>query len=153
MNSQKLQTQKKALDFMMGGNATFTVRNRETGNRYTYHVKRATDDDGSPKDISFVRVMYGADNENDYVYIGIIRHDQNKFTLTRKSRLSANDKRVKGFDYVLRKLQKSQLPDIIEFWHEGRCGRCGRKLTRPDSIERGFGPYCVTVKAKSTVNH
>jgi hypothetical protein len=27
--------------------------------------------------------------------------------------------------------------------HEGRCGRCGRTLTVPESIESGFGPECI----------
>jgi hypothetical protein len=25
----------------------------------------------------------------------------------------------------------------------GRCKRCGRLLTDPDSVERGYGPECV----------
>lgn len=31
----------------------------------------------------------------------------------------------------------------VEIWHEGKCGRCGRQLTVPESIESGFGPECV----------
>jgi hypothetical protein len=31
----------------------------------------------------------------------------------------------------------------VEFWHEGYCGRCGRELTVPESIERGLGPQCA----------
>lgn len=34
------------------------------------------------------------------------------------------------------------LPEC-EVWHEGRCGRCGRKLTVPESIETGIGPDCA----------
>jgi hypothetical protein len=30
----------------------------------------------------------------------------------------------------------------LEVWHEGRCGACGRRLTVPESIERGLGPEC-----------
>ena len=28
----------------------------------------------------------------------------------------------------------------LEVWHEGRCGKCGRKLIVPESIARGIGP-------------
>ena len=35
------------------------------------------------------------------------------------------------------------LPISVRFWHEGRCGRCGRTLTDPESIKRGLGPVCV----------
>lgn len=31
----------------------------------------------------------------------------------------------------------------VEVWHEGSCGRCGRKLTVPESIANGLGPECA----------
>jgi hypothetical protein len=31
-----------------------------------------------------------------------------------------------------------------EVYHEGRCGRCNRKLTVPESIETGLGPECAS---------
>jgi hypothetical protein len=37
--------------------------------------------------------------------------------------------------------------DKLEVWHEGRCGRCGRRLTVPESIESGLGPECATKAA------
>jgi hypothetical protein len=33
---------------------------------------------------------------------------------------------------------------VVEFWHEGKCCRCGRKLTVPASIASGIGPECAT---------
>jgi hypothetical protein len=27
--------------------------------------------------------------------------------------------------------------------HENHCGRCGRTLTVPESVERGIGPDCL----------
>jgi len=33
----------------------------------------------------------------------------------------------------------------FELMHEGRCGRCGRPLTRPESIQSGIGPICATL--------
>jgi hypothetical protein len=35
------------------------------------------------------------------------------------------------------------MPDGVVIWHEGRCGRCGRRLTVPESIESGYGPECI----------
>ncbi|MGQ4872128.1 MAG: DUF6011 domain-containing protein, partial [Candidatus Thorarchaeota archaeon] len=32
------------------------------------------------------------------------------------------------------------LPEKVRIWHEGKCGRCGRRLTVPESIESGYGP-------------
>lgn len=31
---------------------------------------------------------------------------------------------------------------LAEFWHSGRCSKCGRELTDPVSIENGLGPVC-----------
>jgi hypothetical protein len=39
--------------------------------------------------------------------------------------------------------ERDTVPDGLEVWHEGRCGRCNRKLTVPASIESGFGPECI----------
>lgn len=33
----------------------------------------------------------------------------------------------------------------IEVWHEGRCGRCARRLTVPESILIGIGPECAEI--------
>ena len=33
-------------------------------------------------------------------------------------------------------------PNIPNSTPEGRCKRCRRKLTNPDSLERGYGPVC-----------
>jgi hypothetical protein len=35
----------------------------------------------------------------------------------------------------------------MELWHEGRCGKCGRALTVPESIESGLGPVCESREA------
>jgi hypothetical protein len=32
---------------------------------------------------------------------------------------------------------------LLEVWHEGRCAKCGLKLTVPQSIMTGFGPTCA----------
>lgn len=35
------------------------------------------------------------------------------------------------------------VPPELEFWHEGCCGCCSKKLTVPASIELGHGPNCA----------
>jgi hypothetical protein len=47
------------------------------------------------------------------------------------------------FETVMAHLRaKIKMPNL-EIWHEGRCGRCGRKLTVPESIHNGYGPECI----------
>jgi hypothetical protein len=41
------------------------------------------------------------------------------------------------------------LPECIEIWHEGKCGKCGRQLTVPSSIETGIGPECIKTLSKA----
>ena len=40
------------------------------------------------------------------------------------------------------------LQDFVEIWHEGKCGKCGRPLTVPSSIENGLGPSCLKKLSK-----
>ena len=69
--------------FVLGGKSTFTVQNKDTGNRFTYRVKFASD----KKDpLYFVGLLSGPDNSHDYSYIGIIHRDA--FRRTGKSEVT-----------------------------------------------------------------
>jgi hypothetical protein len=123
----------KALDFILAGNAIFTVKNVETDNRFTFKVTKHKVDD-----IYFVKVLT---NPDTFEFIGTIRKNSD-FKHSMKSRIKNDAKSVLVIDYIIKKLYKNELPNIIEIWHEGKCGRCGRRLTVPDSIESGMGPEC-----------
>ena len=128
--------------FILAGKSFFTVQNKETGGRYTYKVTQAKDDEGNFKNLWFVSILTGSDNEGSYTYAGIINNDN--FRLTGKSRFTTDATSVKGFNWLWNNIRNNiELPEKVEFFHAGRCGRCGRKLTTPDSIELGFGPVCV----------
>lgn len=123
--------------FILAGKARFTLRNPETGNRFTFRVKRA--DDNGP---AFVSVLTGDDNDSSYTYLGTIFGDGN-FVITRKSRISPDAPSAKAFAWAWRRLNVGADLGKAECWHEGRCGRCGRALTVPESIESGLGPECA----------
>jgi hypothetical protein len=139
-----------AFKFIMAGNAYLTLVSKKSGNRYTYRVNRSKDNEDqntlfptpAKKPATwFVSLLKGPDNTNDYVYLGVIQ--DNMFRLTRKSRMTSDSVPVKAFSWTFTKLAANTLPDDLEVWHHGRCGRCGRMLTVPESIERGIGPECV----------
>ena len=125
--------------FLMAGNSTFTVKNIKTGNRYTYKIKQAKDQNDKPTDTYFVSFLNGPDNWSNYAYIGIIR--DNQYAWTSKARAGQESQVVKGFQWVFNHIET--LPEHVEIWHAGKCARCAKKLTVPESIESGFGPECI----------
>ena len=137
-----------AKGFILAGNAYFTVRSAKTGTRYTYRVNRADCTRCGKKDCQcwahptyFVALLTGPDNEGDYTYLGMLR--ENLFRLTWASKMDDGSRPVRAFRWVWGALSVGRYPAQVEIWHEGRCGRCGRKLTVPESVERGIGPECA----------
>lgn len=137
-HGHKIPDHTAALAFVMAGNAVFTVLNPATGNRFTYRV-RAGKGEGAPH---FVGVLTGPDNTADFSYLGCIFAD-GRFVVTSKSRISAGAPSAKAFAWTWGRLSAGRDLGPAEVWHEGRCGRCGRALTVPESIETGLGPVCA----------
>jgi hypothetical protein len=134
------ETAAEAKAFILAGNATFTIVSKKTQARFTYRVRKPKDAD----DISFVQIMNGSDNESSFAYVGFIRNGI--FTHGgRKARAKVDAPSVMAFGWTFISLMRdSHLPTTVEIWHEGRCGRCNRKLTVPSSIRSGLGPECAT---------
>lgn len=141
--------------FAFAGKAIFTLVGK--AGRFTYKVGKS--DDGK---LFFVSLFTGSDNTDKYAYeyVGVVRTYQSadikdwEFAQTSKSRITPDDpkwgKAITGFGWFLKEVKKAQTlsPHTLgqaEFWHEGRCGKCGARLTVPESIARGFGPECVKV--------
>lgn len=137
-----------ALRFMLAGDAIVTLRNVETGNRFTYRIRGPKNDD-TPRgeaQVRFVSLLRGPENARDYQYAGTIFDvlSSPRFRGTAKSRVAPNAPSFRAFDYVFNALAVgATLPNKVEIWHEGRCGRCGRLLTVPGSVARGIGPECA----------
>lgn len=128
--------------FILAGNATFTLKNVATGNRITYKVRQQLNEDGSYSP-HFVSVLTGANNQDDYTYLGCI-FDEARYLHGRKSAIKPDAKTAKTFRWFWGIISNGlSVPDGVEFWHEGKCGKCGRPLTVPHSIETGIGPVCA----------
>jgi len=124
-------------EFITGGNSTFTILNDKTNTRYTFKVKKSKD-----SKVSFVSYLSGSDNTSDYNYMGIL-NKFGQYKLTKNSRVKTESTVNKTFAWLWFHVKNNNLfPESVHFYHEGRCGRCGRKLTTPESIDRGFGPVC-----------
>ena len=131
--------------FMLAGNATLTLVSRATEARFTYKITVPDDAKEGHAPLYFVALLNGPDNETSFQYLGIIRNGA--FSHGRKSKVMADAPSVRAFTWFMQRLYAGQLPASLEVWHEGRCGRCARKLTVPSSIASGFGPECVKYMA------
>jgi hypothetical protein len=132
--------------YITAGNATITLRSKISGKRYTYKIKAMENKDGTvaalPDRGYFVNLLTGPDNNGDFTYIGILTPQLN-LRLTPKSRMHTESSPVQAFRFLLTCLSKGGMPGSFEVWHAGKCGRCGRKLTVPESVARGIGPDCA----------
>jgi hypothetical protein len=125
--------------FILGGNARFTIRSKKTGTRFSYRVRKS--EDGS---IFFVSVLTGSDNDSDFSYIGTLT-PRGPYRHGKKSKITSTAPSAAAFAWFWGSLYagRPSLSDQVEVFHEGRCGRCARALTVPESIESGFGPECI----------
>ena len=126
-------------------NALFTLV-KDTKRR-TYKVNKAKDGD-----VVFVNLLIGQDNTNfnNYHYIGLLIFKPNlTFRPKKQQTYGKNNEAVSLSYYFLNDLISNILhkPDFEklepEFWHEGKCARCGKKLTVPESIKKGMGAICL----------
>lgn len=118
--------------FMLAGKAIFTLKSAKTGQRYTYKVKKAK---GDRPGLYWVSVG----SETAFTFMGALK--PTGYTLARV--YSGDAKANVVFAWFVKALEQDFLPGSVEFWHEGRCGRCARLLTVPESIQAGIGPECI----------
>lgn len=132
--------------FVLAGNACFTLVSKATGARFTYRV-RVCESPRNGEERYFVSVLTGADNTNDYEFVGCLVKWPGKdvfgYSHGRNARINADAPSVIAFEWFFKRLQAGKDLDQVEFWHEGRCAACGRVLTVPESIACGFGPTCA----------
>ena len=157
-------------EFLLAGHAIFTVAN-PSGDRFTFKVERKDQEPGDARPPAyFAHVLAGPDNTRDYRYLGMLWVEQGPRTLThlritRGSRANGYNEATPAFrvcnwaiqvvyyggynlgwnDNGYATVRKYGLPSGYSIQHAGYCGRCGRLLTVPESIERGIGPDCAAM--------
>ena len=92
----------KIKEFITAGKAIFTLKNEETGNRFTFK-------DSKPKDeninMFFVSVLNGSDNYSNYLHAGTIF--DKTFKLTRKSKVGQAAPSFRAFKWLLDMINSS----------------------------------------------
>ena len=136
------------LSHILAGRSVLTVRSKKTGERFTYRFARPKPEKDKPRPV-WISVLSGPDNNHHWSMIGTFWPEQAnsphqfKLKLSPKCMLGGSSPAVLGAAWAVCHVpQADVLLEQGEWWHEGRCGRCGRRLTVPESIETGFGPEC-----------
>lgn len=141
MEAHRLTSLEDITRFVTAGRARVTLVSERTGARFTYQVKEKKGDDGKPSGFYFVSVLTGPQNTSDYTYLGCVTNG--RFVDDRRMRIGPEAPSRKAFNWFWGRLKSGQEPSECQVWHEGRCGRCGRVLTVPESIKTGLGPVCA----------
>lgn len=121
--------------FVTAGNAIVTIESGNTGKRYTYRIQKSKDGR-----VYFVGLLTGSNNDSNYSYLCYF-NNVNAIKFSKKSCFSADAEPSVAFTYFMKHLKN--VPEKLHVYHSCRCGRCGRTLTTPESIERGLGPECA----------
>jgi hypothetical protein len=150
------------LDFIKAGKAIFTVTNN-VGKHYTFKITKKENEEQIQRNLSlgtpagnagqisykksvvyFASVLKGPDNYYNYSYVGIYNPSKNEVFPTKKSNYQKPSIEYKILSWALSVIEgKAKLPNDYSINHAGKCGKCGRRLTTPDSIKFGIGPECI----------
>lgn len=133
------------LRFALAGNARLTLVSERTSTRFTFQL-RASENDA----VRFVSVLTGADNEADFSFLGTIFVDGLGYRYSLRSSLQHDVPSARAWAWFWRHIAAGRMAPNCEVWHEGRCGRCGRALTVPQSIATGLGPECAKPRLAKT---
>lgn len=133
------------LQFLRGGKAYFTIVSTKTGKRFTYRASKPKGAAPDADTVIFLRALTGPDNNQSYSYFGYIGKDGKFHYGLGKAKLNETAPSVAAFKWCFHHMTSGKPASLkqIEFWHEGRCCCCGRRLTVPESIKSGIGPECA----------
>jgi len=127
-------------NYIKGGHGRFTIKSEVSGVHHTYKVTMPKEPDTTKPIPLWISVLTGPDQ---FVFLGTIWEHTMSFSRSLKTNVPETSELIKAIHWIMRRVAKhEEFPDTMSFWHEGYCGRCGRVMTNPESIETGFGPTC-----------
>lgn len=145
------------INYVYGGDATFTLENTATLKHYTFKVVSVEQKDANKNPIKntvacyFVYAMTGPSNENSFTFVGTL-FPNSKFVYRHSTKSRIQDMAcvtMKSLQWLFNRMDNFNsgnltklLPEGMAFWHNGYCSMCSRKLTTPASLSAGIGPIC-----------
>lgn len=128
------EVKKNIVKFMFAGNSTFTIVEGDHHYSYKIYRKKTTDD------VKIYHLYLKKSNKG--TYSGYFKIVDNRLTFKHSSKydIPVDNEQLKILLDTIH--SRNALPENIKVYHSGRCGCCGRTLTDPESMERGFGREC-----------
>lgn len=156
VNGAVIRDIKEVRLFVLAGRACFTLKSIKTGKHLIYKIIKTKKQNAMIGKTFFVKAK---NSQNQYLYFAHIKEIETTDSINTINYWHADNAQVerkdilsRGFYWFMRHLFSTGASKIeqVEFWHNGNCGRCGKPLTDPKSISRGFGPHCYKLTAKNT---
>lgn len=121
------------LDYILGGKAEFTLL-QEGSSEMKYKVMANVN-----RSCYF---LYTENiNDRNIKYQGyFLKKDMSFHKGKNVSEAGLNVKAINAFLWLLSHHKK--MPSIVHVYHNGKCSRCGKKLTDAESLRTGLGPTC-----------
>jgi len=120
-----------------GKGGIFTIKSIKTQKEYSYKINRVCYKNIWYSHI-FVETQY-----MDFLYLGYYSNGN----LILKGQVNKVPSAI-AIAYVISCIEKNELKYINErtqFFHLGKCIKCGKPLTDSNSIQAGLGPYCRSI--------
>jgi hypothetical protein len=143
--------------FVLAGDALFTIEMPAGSNpddrgrtHYTWLVQHVEANERFGESY-FAKLLTGPENTRDYTYVGRLDPFTGQVKTTQKSQQWEGTYPLRLLNRILARVWAGDHGAYEQHGfktrHEGKCGRCGRTLTVPESIESGFGPECIKLVA------
>jgi hypothetical protein len=123
-------------------NGIITMRNPTTDGHRTIKIYTQPEDAEFAPGMRILSLLTGPDNTSDYQDFGfvIVRDNEVRAVPWRRYRDSGPWRKYCAMiQFPVFHMQRHG----VEYRFEGRCRRCNRPLTTPESIDSGIGPVCV----------
>lgn len=141
----KVINNKDALPFILAGKSEFTIQSNNTGKQFAFKMSKQKSTASYEDSSEFVYFVSVLQNEKS-TYAGILLYNSKtslfEYRRGSKGKIEVSDIRIKSLLYILNSLNIGKYDINVTIYHCGKCGRCGKKLTTPESILTGLGPSC-----------
>lgn len=129
-----------ARKYILAGKAIITCVSERTGKHITFRIRSKADR------MRITRWFVRADIGNTSRYITWLLKDAATGLILVQASPGYDALRdaYNGFCFITKHLLNgNHLPPQMKIYHHNTCGRCGRVLTNPQSIQSGIGPECA----------